>query len=288
MKKILVTGASGYIGRHIVETLLKKGQQVFVTDLDMSCYGDEVTKMDIPLFDGNVNIYNEMDCPDICIHLAWKDGFSHKAHSHMENLSSHYVFIRNMLSGGLPQIVVMGSMHEVGYWKGAVTEETPANPLSYYGIAKNALREATRELCKEYGATYQWIRAFYILGDDMKNHSIFTKIIEAENEGKKVFPFTTGKNKYDFIDVNELSEQIALTAMQKEISGVINCCSGVPVSLGDKVEEFLRKKNFKIQLQYGAFPERPYDSPEIWGDNSKIKKIIENYRNTGGIENSEC
>lgn len=276
MKKILVTGAAGYIGRHVVKQLINKNRQVIVTDLDMSCFGDEVKKVKIDLFDENPDIYQEVGEPDVCIHLAWKDGFSHNSHAHMENLSGHYKFIKNMLAGGLPQIVVMGSMHEVGYWEGAVKEDTPTNPQSYYGIAKNALREATQGLCKEYGAIYQWTRAYYILGDDLKNHSIFTKLIEAENKGQEYFPFTTGKNKFDFTDIDELANQIVETALQKDVTGVIECCSGKPMSLGEKVEEFIKQNNFKIKLKYGAFPDRPYDSPGIWGDNTKIKKIIGN------------
>lgn len=287
MKKVLVTGAAGYIGRHIVEALLKENQKVLVSDLNMDCYGDEVEKIDVPIFGNEDNLYEKVGRPDVCIHLAWKDGFFHRSHAHMENLSNHYTFIKNMLEGGLPQIVVMGSMHEVGYWEGAVTEDTPTNPQSYYGIAKNALREATRELCKEYGTIYQWVRAYYIMGDDLKNHSIFTKLIEAENEGKEFFPFTSGKNKYDFIDVNELAKQIAVTSIQSEISGVINCCSGKPVSLGEKVEEFIKEKNLKIKLQYGAFPDRPYDSPGIWGDNQKIQKILNNYHKNKGVDSGK-
>ena len=277
MKRFLVTGAAGYIGRHVVEQLLRKGEEVYVTDFNMDCFGTEVTKIETDIFSGAKDIFEQVGEPDVCIHLAWKDGFAHNSHAHMQNLSNHYTFIKDMLAGGLKQIVVMGTMHEIGYWEGAVTESTPANPLSFYGIAKNALREATRELCKQYGAVYQWTRAYYILGDDVRNHSIFTKIIEAEKAGKEYFPFTSGKNKYDFMDVNELAEQIVLTALQTEIDGVINCCSGQPVTLADKVEQFIEKNHFKIRLDYGAFPDREYDSPGIWGDVSKIKKIISAY-----------
>lgn len=277
MKRFLVTGAAGYIGRHVVEQLLNKGAEVYVTDLNLDCFGDEVKKIEKNIFVEDQNIFQQVGEPDVCIHLAWKDGFAHNSHAHMENLSNHYNFIRNMLEGGLKQVVVMGTMHEVGYWEGEVNEWTPTNPMSYYGIAKNALRQATRELCKQYGAVYQWIRAYYILGDDLKNHSIFTKIIEAEEAGQKYFPFTSGKNKYDFMDVNDLAEEIALTALQTEVDGIINCCSGEPVSLADKVEHFIESNNFKIRLEYGAFPDREYDSPGIWGDVSKIKKIISAY-----------
>lgn len=275
MKSILVTGASGYIGRHVVEQLLKDGCRVLVSDIDLSGYSEEVIKITEPIFSEDKAIFEKMGRPDACLHLAWKDGFMHNSHEHINNLSSHYRFITNMLAGGLKQIAVMGTMHEIGYWEGEVNENTPANPMSNYGIAKNALRQATRELCREYGAKYQWLRAYYITGDDMKNHSIFAKIMEKEMHGEKEFPFNSGKNKYDFIDIHELALQIAASIEQDEITGVINCCSGHPVSLGEKVEKFLKQNNYSIKLKYGAFPDREYDSPAIWGNAEKIKKILE-------------
>ena len=62
--------------------------------------------------------------------------------------------------------------------------------------------------------------------------------------------------------------------MQTQVSGVINCCSGTPVALSEQVEDFIAKKGFDIKLEYGAFPDRPYDSPEVWGDPSKINAIM--------------
>ena len=76
--------------------------------------------------------------------------------------------------------------------------------------------------------------------------------------------------------MDELSEQIATAATQDEVHGVINCCTGNPVSLGDKVDEFIKEHGFKIRPEYGAFPDRPYDSPGVWGDAEKINKIMKN------------
>lgn len=275
MKKILVTGAAGYIGRHVVKRLLKDGFTVLVADLDLSVFSNDVIKISRPIFGGEEDIFEQMEKPDVCIHLAWKDGFRHNSHEHMKNLTAHYVFISNMLKGGLKQIVVMGTMHEIGYWEGEINENTPANPMSYYGIAKNSLRQATEVLCKEYGAVYQWLRAYYITGDDQKNHSIFAKIIEMEQSGEAKFPFNSGKNKYDFLNIDELGFQIASVAEQDNIMGVINCCSGRAVTLAEKVEEFIGENEYKIRLDYGAFPDREYDSPEIWGNREKIAKILE-------------
>ncbi|WP_369522341.1 NAD-dependent epimerase/dehydratase family protein, partial [Veillonella parvula] len=81
-----------------------------------------------------------------------------------------------MLEGGLKQIITMGSMHEVGYWEGAIDENTPTHPSSYYGIAKNALRDISKLLADANGACWQWVRAYYIYGDDLRGSSIFSKI----------------------------------------------------------------------------------------------------------------
>ena len=112
------------------------------------------------------------------------------------------------------------------------------------------------------------------MGDDLKNHSIFTKLLEADKEGKEKFPFTSGKNKYDFISVQELAMQIAATARQTKIDGIINCCTGNPITLADRVEKFIQDNNLKIKLDYGAFPDRPYDSPGVWGNPDKINSIL--------------
>lgn len=124
----------------------------------------------------------------------------------------------------------------------------------------------------------QWTRGYYILGDDLKNSSVFTKITKLEQEGQAKFPFNSGKNKYDFITVEGLAEQIAAVASQEEVTGVINCCTGKPVALADKVEEFIEEHHFKIRPEYGAFPDRPYDSPGVWGDPEKIQKIMKNQK----------
>jgi dTDP-6-deoxy-L-talose 4-dehydrogenase (NAD+) len=275
MKKILVTGAGGYIGRHVVQKLLEYDVQVIATDL----YVEEIDKraqiIKADIFGEPENIFEFLGSPDICVHMAWRDGFVHNSDTHIGDLSRHYNFLRKMIDSGLKQLAVMGTMHEVGYHEGAIDENTPCNPVSMYGIAKDALRRSMQLLINGKNVTLQWLRAFYIYGDDKKNNSIFAKLLSAAEEGKTEFPFTTGKNLYDFIHVEELASQIAACSVQSEIAGVINCCNGKPVSLAEKVEGFIKEHGLNIKLVYGAFPDRQYDSPGIWGDNQKILQIME-------------
>lgn len=273
-KRILVTGAGGYIGRHVVKALLDAGQEVVASDLRVDDVDNRATKLEANIFEADEHVFEKLGEPDVCLHMAWRDGFKHNSDNHMGDLSSHYRFIKDMLDGGLKQIAVMGTMHEVGYWEGAIDENTPCRPASMYGIAKNALREATLMLAQEHDAIAQWIRAYYIVGDDAHGSSIFSKLLAAAKESKPTFPFTTGKNKYDFIDVDELARQIAAVVSQDQVNGVINCCTGEPISLADRVERYIKDNGLDIKLDYGAFPDRPYDSPGVWGDATKIKQIM--------------
>jgi len=178
------------------------------------------------------------------------------------------------VDAGLKNLSVMGSMHEVGYWEGAITADSPTNPLSYYGIAKNALRQALEVMAKGKDVSFHWLRGYYIYGNDAKSNSVLGKLLLADREGKALFPFTSGKNLYDYISVEELARQIVAASLQTKITGIINCCSGVPISLSEMAEKFIRDNGLKIRLQYGAFPDRPYDSPGVWGDATLIQKIM--------------
>lgn len=273
--KILVTGANGYIGRHVVKALLDKGADVVACDIVTNDVDERAERMTLNLFElPEGNIYEKLGSPDVCLHMAWRNGFVHNAATQIGDLSAHYKFLTALIDGGLKQLAVMGTMHEVGYWEGAIDENTPCNPTSMYGISKDALRRAMILYCKQKGCVLQWLRAYYILGDDKKNNSIFCKLLLAAEEGKKTFPFTTGKNLYDFITVQELANQVTATVMQKEIVGIINCCTGNPMSLAERVEQFIKEHNLDIKLEYGAFPDRSYDSPCEYGDASKINRIL--------------
>ena len=273
--KVLITGAGGYIGRHVVKAFLNYGHQVYVSDFSYKGIDERAIRVEAPIFTGEKNIFEKLNKPDALIHMAWRDGFIHNSDAHMKDLSAHITFLKNMIDGGLKYLTVMGSMHEVGYWEGAIDENTPCNPMSMYGVSKNALRQALMLYVKDKDVKLHWLRAYYIYGDDARGSSIFAKLYQAVEDGKTEFPFTTGKNKYDFIHIDALAEQIMWASIQSEYNGIINVCTGKPMSLADKVESYIKERNMNIKLKYGAFPDRPYDSPGVWGDATKINSIME-------------
>ena len=271
--KVLVTGANGYLGQGIVKALLDDEIEVVAADFSTENVDARATKVACDLF-AEEKPFEFFGKPDVLLHLAWRDGFVHYSLNHINDLPNHYSFLLKMVEAGVKQVAVMGSMHEVGFFEGSINENTPCHPMSLYGISKNALRNCLEMLCHNKDTVWQWLRGYYIVGNSQYGSSIFSKITAAASEGKTEFPFTMGQNQFDFIDYEEFCTKVAATVEQDRVNGIIEICSGRPEKLADRVERFIKENNYNIQLKYGAFPDRPYDSKAVWGDSAKIDKIL--------------
>lgn len=134
--KILVTGANGFMGHGIIRELSGSGHEIITSDFTEFTYDyKNVTSKAGNLFEID-NPYEYFGKPDILLHLAWRDGFKHASENHINDLPKHYEFLKKMVEAGIGKLVVLGSMHEVGFHEGSINENTPCNPLSLYGIAK--------------------------------------------------------------------------------------------------------------------------------------------------------
>lgn len=272
--KILVTGASGYLGLGTVKQLLDDGLDVVAVDFKTDRVDDRAQRMDCDLFSVE-DPYYYFGKPDVVLHMAWRDGFNHNASSHIYDLPKHHDFLLKLFNSDVERIAIMGSMHEVGFYEGSIDENSPCNPMNLYGITKNALRHDVENMAKTRNIEYQWLRGYYIVGNTSYGCSIFSKLYKAASEEDKAdFPLTTGLNQYDFIDYDDFCFQVASAVEQDKVNGIINICSGRPEKLADRIERFIKENDFTIKLNYGAFPDRPYDSKAVWGNSHKIEKIL--------------
>lgn len=288
MLKVLVTGANGFIGDMVVRELSKhENLEIIATDMrfdETALSSLNITQVPLDLFANasNPDLHNILGNPDCIIHLAYRNGFVHDDYSHIKDLESHIRLYENFNS--FPQIksiTFMGTMHEIGYHEGVINSSTPCNPTNFYGIAKNALRQFI--LGKKSNCSIKWLRAYYIYDNNGRGNSIFSKIYKAAKEGKSTFPLTSGKNMCDYISLDMLAYQIVEASLQNEIDGIINVCSGRAISLKDAVSLFVKHNNININFEFNKYPDRPYDSPFVYGDGSAINKILESNNKFGEI-----
>ena len=146
MKNVVITGASGYIGSHVVKKMLQYPNEFSVIAAGRSNEGLPSGIKNIPLDilkDAyKSELYEYLGKPEICIHLAWRNGFQHNATTHIEDLSNHFAFIKNLADSGTRQFIVAGSFREYGSVNGMVSQDVIVEPENLYTLSKLTLKKA--------------------------------------------------------------------------------------------------------------------------------------------------
>lgn len=280
--KVLVTGASGFIGNHVVQYLLLNNHEVVATSRDESkakqkTWYDKVKYIpfDITSLSKNENLFDFFGQPDVLIHLAW-DGLPNFLDTiHIDkNLFFHYEFLKNYIESGGNHIVITGTCLEYGMQSGSLDEDMIPQPDCAYAVAKDSLRRFIVELQKKHtGLVYQWVRLFYMFGEGQYSKAILPQLELAVKKGENVFNMSGGEQLRDYLHIEKVVENISKIALQDEITGIINCCNGTPISVRKFVEDFLYKKKYTIKLNLGHYPYPSYEPMAFWGSDVKLKKI---------------
>lgn len=284
MKKILVTGATGFIGNYVVQELLKNNCIVIATSPDEQkakqySWFNKVKYIPFKLenFDNGINYFSFFDEPYIVIHLAWEGLPNYKSLFHFEdNLPRHYSFLKNLVLNGVTDITITGTCFEYGMQQGCLNEDLPSMPANPYALAKDTLRKFLQELQKINRFHFKWVRLFYMYGSGQNPNSLLSQLDKALANGESTFNMSGGEQVRDYLPVEKVAEYIAAIALQNCTEGIINCCSGTPVTVKELVEKYLEKQHKNIALNLGYYPYPDYEPMRFWGDNKKLKTIINN------------
>ena len=282
MKKILVTGATGFIGNYVIEVLLKHKYEVIATSSSIATAQSKAwfgkvkyIPFNFQDFDSEINYYEFFDQPTALIHLAWEGLPNYKAAFHMEeNLPRHFALLNNFIEHGLTDITVTGTCFEYGMQEGRLSESLVTKPANAYANAKDLLRKQLEELHTVKVFNFKWIRLFYMYGIGQSPNSLFSQLDKALERSDAIFNMSGGEQERDYLQVEQVAQYITKIALQNNITGIINCCSGLPVTVKTIVEKYLEKKEKHIQLNLGYYPYADYEPMRFWGDNTKINKII--------------
>ena len=280
--KIAVTGATGFVGQHVISELLKSDHQIIIATSHpgkIQQFGWpadlQIVEIDLNTLDPEQNFFFKLNHPDILIHLAWEGLPDYKEYFHLEkNFPVQYSFLRNLIQHGLRGLVVTGTCLEYGMKEGALSEDMETAPTNYYAIAKDELRKSLEELQKQYSFDLKWIRLFYMYGKGQNPNSLLSQLEDALKRGDKIFNMSGGEQIRDYLQIAKVAEYIVKIALQNKADGIINCCSGKPVSVKQLVQDYLKEKKASINLNTGFYPYPDYEPMAFWGDDKKLKSII--------------
>jgi nucleoside-diphosphate-sugar epimerase len=281
MKKILVTGATGFIGQYVISRLLETGCRVIASSVNeekarQASWFDKVEYLPFDLADlePSVDYYQWFGQPDSLVHLAWEGLPDYRSPLHMDlYLSRHAAFLNNLAAGGLRDLNVTGTCLEYGLQEGLLREELPAMPVVPYAQAKNALRYYLADLQKEFPFTLKWIRLFYMYGKGQNPNSLLSQLDRALDNNEPVFNMSGGEQRRDYLPVDKLADYLCRIVLQQEVTGLINCCSGIPVTVKELVLDHMKERNKYIALNLGFYAYPDYEPMNFWGDTTKLKTI---------------
>ncbi|GAB4036571.1 NAD-dependent epimerase/dehydratase family protein [Spirosoma jeollabukense] len=280
--KILVTGATGFIGQYVVRQLLADGHTVVATGTSQVKasqvdWFDQVTfvEYNLPVGGDNQNLYDYFDQPDALIHLAWQGLPNYKATFHFEqNLFPQYLFLKNLIHNGLQNLTVTGTCFEYGMQEGCLSEDQLSMPANPYALAKDTLRKMLQALQTEQPFSLKWARLFYMYGDGQNPNSVIPLLERAIEQRETVFNMSGGEQLRDYLPVEDVAIYLCRIATQMNVSGIINCCSGQPISIRRFVEHYLHTRNATISLNLGYYSYPDYEPMAFWGNNQKLTKLL--------------
>ena len=271
--KIAVTGANGFIGRHVIAELYRRHVETIAVVRDISKTPAEwrcdIRQMDIS--EASEVALTSIGSPDAVIHLAWGGLPNYNAMHHIETeLPAQYRFLSQLVKEGLQTLIVAGTCFEYGMQYGPLKEDFKARPSTPYGYAKNALREQLEYLQHQYPFNFTWGRLFYLYGEYQPSNTIYSQLRESVCQGKEYFDMSGGEQLRDYLPIEKAASYLVDLAMKEANIGTLNIASGRPISIRTLVESWINENGWKIKLNLGHFPYPTYEPMAFWADGKKL------------------
>jgi len=276
--RIAVTGASGFVGRHVLKALLASDAAIVAatrTPAKLADLPDRIDVVELDIGAPQPQAFEVLSRPDVVLHLAWDGLPNYRSLHHFEReLPRHYQFLKGLVEGGLPALVVTGTCFEYGMQSGPLSEETVCQPANPYALAKHTLHRQLDFLQRERAFNLTWARLFYTFGEGQAESSLWPQLRAALARGDREFNMSGGEQLRDFLPVSVVASHLAELTLKGLDAGAINICSGRPQSVRNLVEGWVADAGKTIALNLGYYPYPDYEPMAFWGDRTKLDLSI--------------
>lgn len=274
MKKILITGGTGFIGRNILSELSKsKKYIIFSTYRKKKIRIKNVNWIKIKTLKSDKF---KDESFDVLLDLAWYDLDNYNSLSHINSqVHEHLALCKNLLkSNNNMSLYIIGTSLEYGFREGKLNEKFIPRPHVNYSKGKNMYRKNLIKIKKKVNFKLTWLRPFYIYGDNQQKRTLYSQFKRAVKKKHKKFKMSKGDQKRDYLDVRKVAKILINLINKNTEFGIVNICSGKPVRIIDLVESWKKNLNSKIILERGLLSIPKHEPYFFYGDNKKLKMII--------------
>lgn len=272
MSRVLLTGASGFIGRQALAPLTAAGHDVHAVARRRGPQAPGVTWHESDLLAGP-GIVEEVE-PEILVHLAWYAEHG-RFWSSSENLSwveASLALLRAFAAGGGRRAVIAGSCAEYEWSRELYVESAATRPASLYGAAKHGLNVIASSFARQEGIELAWGRVFFLYGPFEDPGRFIPSLVRALLRGDPA-PMTDGSQRRDFLHVADAGAAFAALA-DSRVTGAVNVASGEAVELREIALEIARRLGAEGLLRIGALPMPEGDPPVLRADVRRLREEV--------------
>lgn len=271
-KKILITGATGFVGSQVLKNLLARNKDVYAVvrktkkNLLKKKYPNLNLIVTNDLFAESSEWWNKK-CKGIhtIIHLAWYAEPRKYLNSskNINCLKGSLNMAQGAIKAGVKKFVGIGTCFEYDLSLGRLSVNSLLKPTTIYSAAKLSLYTALSQLFIDNSIKFTWCRLFYLYGEGEDDRRLVAYIHKQLNKGK-VVKLSSGKQIRDFLNVSEVGRIIHIIALGSK-EGPINICSGNPITVRQMAENIADIYNRRDLLKFGARPDNLIDPPKVVG-----------------------
>lgn len=256
MKRVLITGGTGFIGRQAIPKLLALGYEVHLASrTPPEIYRDEpfVHCHRCDLFDQQqqASLIEEV-CPSHLMHFAWctTPGEYWTSPENIEWVQCSLALLQSFIKAGGRRVVFAGTCAEYDWSHGHCSESsTPAAPASPYGVCKNALRQIFDSYCRRTGVQGAWGRIFFLYGPYEHPSRLVPSTIQSLLQGKRAL-CNHGQLVRDFLHVSDVAAAF-VALLESDVTGCVNIASGRPIAIREIVDTIAGQMGCRQLVDYG-------------------------------------